>query len=328
MTASVELRDVRENKVLWENPSAHVPAGIRSAERHQRADDPAAFFGQDVNALERMSTDSRAPSSAPSSKRFRIRLRARSTSAPPSVSTDRVPATPDPIYLLQGEDEVEKSALAHEFDELVEEGLRAFNVERIHAGDLTTGDKLADGVASLVAAVRTLPMMAPRRVVIVLQAEALLVPKRESEAAARALDELEALLKAARAADDAGASSRPRRQAQPHVQAAGRSRRRSSNAASLDDLADAERWVRNRVAAAGAADRAGRGAAARRARRHRRQAAAQRRRAPAALRARPEDDHRRRRAGDRRAGGAAGRLGDDERDRSGRRRASRCASSR
>ena len=50
-------------------------------------------------------------------------------------------------------------------------------------------------MAALVAAARTLPMMAPRRVVIVMQAEALLVPKRESDAATRALDELEALLK-------------------------------------------------------------------------------------------------------------------------------------
>ena len=77
--------------------------------------------------------------------------------------------TPDPIYLILGEDEVEKSGLASEFADLVDEGLRAFNVERIHAGDLTTGDRLADGVAGLVAAVRTLPMMVPRRVVIVLQ---------------------------------------------------------------------------------------------------------------------------------------------------------------
>ena len=38
-------------------------------------------------------------------------------------------------------------------------------------------------------------MMVPRRVVIVLQAETLLVPKRESEAATRALEQLEALLK-------------------------------------------------------------------------------------------------------------------------------------
>ena len=100
-----------------------------------------------------------------------------------------------PIYLLQGEDDVEKSALGHEFEELVDEGLRAFNVERIHAGDVTTGEKLADCVGRLVDAARTLPMMSSRRVVIVLQAEMLLAPKRESETAARALEELEELLK-------------------------------------------------------------------------------------------------------------------------------------
>ena len=103
--------------------------------------------------------------------------------------------TTDAIYLLQGEDDVEKSGLAHEFEELVEEGLRAFNVERIHTSDVTSGDKLAAAVASLATAVRTLPMMAPRRVVIVLQAQALLVPKRESDAATKALEELEGLLK-------------------------------------------------------------------------------------------------------------------------------------
>src|SRR5689334_8281252 len=101
---------------------------------------------------------------------------------------------PAPVYLLQGEDDVEKSALAAEFGDLVEEGLRAFNVERIHAGEATTGDKIAEGVLSLIDAVRTLPMMAPRRIVTVFQAENLLTPKRESEAASRALENLEALL--------------------------------------------------------------------------------------------------------------------------------------
>ena len=38
-------------------------------------------------------------------------------------------------------------------------------------------------------------MMSPRRVVLVLQADSLLAPKRESDAAARALDDLESLLK-------------------------------------------------------------------------------------------------------------------------------------
>ena len=157
----------------------------------------------------------------------------------------------DPIYLLQGEDEIEKSGLAHEFEELVEEGLRAFNVERIHAGDLTTGDRLAGGIASLAAAVRTLPMMSPRRVVIVLQADTLLVPKRESDAAARALDELEGLLK------------RPEPQT-TLVLVAGALDRRSRmfkllakqgtlvECGVIEDQAGAERWIRNRVVAAGA----------------------------------------------------------------------------
>jgi DNA polymerase III delta subunit len=101
---------------------------------------------------------------------------------------------PDSVYLLTGEDDLEKSALAAEFADLVDEGLRAFNVERIHAGEWTTGDRLIEGVDSIVAAARTLPMMAPRRIVAVLQAESVLTPKRESEAAARATAALERLI--------------------------------------------------------------------------------------------------------------------------------------
>ncbi len=134
----------------------------------------------------------------------------------------------------------------------MDEGLRAFNVERIHAGDLTTGDRLADGVAGLVAAVRTLPMMVPRRVVIVLQVETLLAPKRESEAATRALEQFEELVK------------RPEPQTTlvliaTSVDKRGRMFKLLQKSATvvecgaLEDLADAERWVRTRVAAASAA---------------------------------------------------------------------------
>ena len=155
----------------------------------------------------------------------------------------------DPIYLLQGEDEVEKSGLAHEFEELVEEGLRAFNVERIHVGDITNGEKLVAAVSSLVAAVRTLPMMAPRRVVIVLQAQSMLVPKRESDAATRALEDLENLLK------------NPDPQT-TLVLVAGTLDKRSRiykllakqatlvECGVLDSVDDAARWVANRVAGA------------------------------------------------------------------------------
>jgi len=155
----------------------------------------------------------------------------------------------DAVYLIQGEDEVEKAGLAHEFEELVEEGLRAFNVERIHTGEISNGDKLASAVSSLVGAVRTLPMMSPRRVVIVLQAQSLLVPKRESEAATRALEELEDLLK----------SPDPQTTL---VLVAGTLDKRSRmykllakqatlvECGVLESVDDAARWVVNRIAAA------------------------------------------------------------------------------
>jgi DNA polymerase-3 subunit delta len=93
-----------------------------------------------------------------------------------------------PVYLILGADEPRKLSLAGEIVELVEEDLRPFNVDRLYGGE-TTG-------AAIVDATRTLPMMAPRRVVLVLHAERLLTPKRESEATARDLEMLEAYVKA------------------------------------------------------------------------------------------------------------------------------------
>jgi DNA polymerase-3 subunit delta len=170
--------------------------------------------------------------------------------APSAVLKQISSGTSDPVYLLYGEDDIEKAALAHAFEDLIEDGLRAFNVERIYAGDWTTGERLAAGVAGLVAAVRTLPMMVPRRLVLLLQADTVLMPKRESEAATRALDELEALLKA------------PSAQTTLVIVAAAVDKRGrmfkilSKHATLVEcgvlvDAADAERWVRNRVAAAG-----------------------------------------------------------------------------
>jgi DNA polymerase-3 subunit delta len=151
---------------------------------------------------------------------------------------------------LQGEDEVEKSGLAHEFEELVEEGLRAFNVERIHAGDFTTGDKLLAGVDTLAAAIRTLPMMSPRRVVLVLQAETLLVPKRESEGATKAQAELLALLERPEPQTTlvfvAGTLDRRGRMFKAFTKLA-----TIVECGVIEDKAAAERWVKNRVAAAG-----------------------------------------------------------------------------
>lgn len=94
----------------------------------------------------------------------------------------------EPIYMLVGEDEAGKAAVAAEFLGLVDEGLHAFNVDRFHGAE-------TDPDAVIQAAV-TLPMMARRRLALVFEAERLLVPKRDSEVSAAGLDRLEAFLKA------------------------------------------------------------------------------------------------------------------------------------
>ena len=81
-------------------------------------------------------------------------------------------AATDPVYLIVGDDDHEKSLLALTLGEMVEDDLRAFNVERLYASDRSLSP------ATVVEAARTLPMLAPRRVIVVLQAEALLAPKR------------------------------------------------------------------------------------------------------------------------------------------------------
>ncbi|MDR1989406.1 MAG: DNA polymerase III subunit delta [Acidobacteriaceae bacterium] len=172
------------------------------------------------------------------------------TATPAQVRRQIASGETAPIYLLLGEDEVEKSGLAHEFEELIEEGLRAFNVERVHAGDITSGDRLVNAVGGLIDAARTLPMMAPRRLVIVLQAEGLLVPKRESEAATRALDELETLFKQPETLTTLVlvATSLDRRSRMFKLLA---KQATVVECGVVEDQADAERWIRNRVAAAG-----------------------------------------------------------------------------
>jgi len=56
MAARIELRDVRENKVLWENPSLMFRQEY-DATGGRSVNDPVAFFQQDVNALDRITTD-------------------------------------------------------------------------------------------------------------------------------------------------------------------------------------------------------------------------------------------------------------------------------
>src|SRR5207245_8225387 len=82
----------------------------------------------------------------------------------------------DPVYLIAGDDEAEMVRLANDIAGVVEDELRAFNMERIYAGEKGAS------AAAIVEAARQLPMMGDRRVVVVLRAERLLKPKRKGKA--------------------------------------------------------------------------------------------------------------------------------------------------
>ena len=92
-----------------------------------------------------------------------------------------------PLYVLIGADDTEKSAVAAEFAEMVDEGLRAFSVDRLFGAEIKAGD-MFDAAA-------TLPMMAPKRIVIVFDAEKILMPRREGKAADADQEKLEAFVK-------------------------------------------------------------------------------------------------------------------------------------
>ncbi len=147
-----------------------------------------------------------------------------------------------PLYVLVGADEAEKSAVAHEFLESVDEGLRAFNVERLYGAE-TNVDELADAAA-------TFPMMVPRRIVVVFAAEGLLIPKRESKAAEEALERLEAFIDAppdhATVVFVCGDLDRRRRVIKRLLE-----RAQVVDCGTITDSVGAERWVKARAAQAG-----------------------------------------------------------------------------
>lgn len=56
MTAGIEFRDQHENKVIWENPAVMFRQDY-PATSGARVTDAVAFFQQDANALDRMSSE-------------------------------------------------------------------------------------------------------------------------------------------------------------------------------------------------------------------------------------------------------------------------------
>jgi DNA polymerase III delta subunit len=84
----------------------------------------------------------------------------------------------EPLYLVTGEDEAEMTALASELADSVEEELRAFNVQRFYGSDAGTT------LDSVLAAAGTFPLLAPRRVVLLMQAQVLFTGKKAKAAEA------------------------------------------------------------------------------------------------------------------------------------------------
>ena len=209
------------------------------------------------------------------------------------------------------------SRLAADLSALVEDELRAFNLERMYATD-----KSSSAVA-IVEAARQLPMMGDRRVVVVLRAEKILKPqaaRARSRSAAEADDgEPGARRRRARSVrQEPGAADGPdlrrvRRRSQPApVQGAAEAGDDRRMLGTEGQQGRAGRPAAGRAAgrAAGAAggrrcraaDRSGGRAAGGRARRHGHREAARRRRAAAALRGREAANHCRRCARSRQRG--------------------------
>jgi len=86
-----------------------------------------------------------------------------------------------PVYLLEGDDLQSRHDLAIEFAGVVDEGLQAFNVKSFYANEATNAPGRDQLIGSLLSNARTLPMMAPRRVIVVHEADRLLAPKRAKD---------------------------------------------------------------------------------------------------------------------------------------------------
>lgn len=149
-----------------------------------------------------------------------------------------VTSGPGPVCLLLGDDSVEKQALIEAAVATIDEGIRLFNVNRFQGDEAT--------IAEVLDTAQTLPMMAAQRVIVVLHAERLLQPKRESQAASAGLEALEAYLAA------------PAPHATLLLEAADLDERRrifrriKETAAvvrcgDLADAADAEKWIAKRL---------------------------------------------------------------------------------
>ena len=182
-TMKVEFTDAQTNKVLWANDALTFRREYELSQRGTDVGEPGSDVRRPAAQLLRPHRHRRR---AHRRDRHSRGVLAHARVATSVLRKQIASGETGPLYSLVGDDDIEKSAVAAEFAEMVDEGLRAFNVERLYGGEMKVDD-LFDSAS-------TLPMMAPRRVVIVFDAEKLLIPKRESKAADEEQERLEAFV--------------------------------------------------------------------------------------------------------------------------------------
>ncbi len=91
---------------------------------------------------------------------------------PAAVRSQIAAGAIEPLYLVTGDDEREMSAIGASLADTVDEDFRAFNLQRFYGSD--AGSTLA----AVLDAASTLPLLSPRRVVILQQAERVLIVRK------------------------------------------------------------------------------------------------------------------------------------------------------
>jgi len=159
---------------------------------------------------------------------------------PKAVHSEIISGTLEPIYLIVGDDEHETVELANEFEQVVDEDLRPFNIERFDGADTSLS------VGTVLNATQILPMMSSRRVVVVVRAEMLLEPKRQTEATNRdielLLDYIENPVASTTLVLVVGRLNRTRKAAKRLFAKA-----RVVQCGGLETVQDAQRWIRGRL---------------------------------------------------------------------------------
>ncbi len=99
-----------------------------------------------------------------------------------------------PVYFVTGPDADMKGRIVTALSESLEADLRDFNLDRQHAAESKAEQRKQ--LWTVLDLARTLPMMAPRRIVILMGAERVLAALREAEGGTDELDAFEAYLQA------------------------------------------------------------------------------------------------------------------------------------